>query len=432
MMSSASANRSDVRFWTVLLFLGGIDGFKLLEPLRELGARPFFLIYLVAIGTLAARRRVRLDLASLRNLLAIVAVSTLGFALFGSTLPAFGDKTPATQFGAHALLFLIGFSPLCLRLTRPLDESALMRAAFAALALHGLFVAIDGFALLADVPRPFESSFLGAVDRPFPTGLFSEPSYLAAYVGVLLPVCLYRSRAWVIGLWSVVAGLLFFLGDVRSFFIVYTAGMFALVLVRWGLTWKVVLAGALTLVLVAVIAAALSLLSVEESLSSAYRFGNAISYFDYAVDHDVLIGHGFGSAHFLYPSLDFPDFMYLSTEFTDMLDGGAGNRVPVFNLWVRLFVEIGILPTLFLLGWMARRFMSGKVSKVGMVFVMPTIVFSLSTDSYIYGMFTLALMLMFSLPMRRQPVPRTAPRLVSRDIVPARNTSTPRLNPSST
>jgi hypothetical protein len=333
-------------------------------------------------------------------------------------LPPFGDKTVGVQFVAHTVLFLIGFAPIWLRWRQPLDEDTLVKSTLAALMLHGVFLAIDGVALIIDSPRPFEDSFLGSAGRLFPTGLFSEPSYVAAYVGILLPVVLFRASVARIFIVSVAVGGIFFLGDVRSFFVVYTAGLLVLILARWGLTVRVMIAAAVTLAVVATAAVSLSLLSVEDSLSSAYRFGNALSYFDYAISHNILLGDGFGSAHFLYPQLDFPDFMYLSREFNNMLDG-SGNRVPVFNLWVRLFVELGILPTLLLLAWILRRWAAGRRPAVAKIYAAAVLVCSLSTDSYIYGMFTLGLMLLFSLQIRERrlssrhaPSGQVAPRRV--------------------
>jgi len=395
--------RADRRLWTLLLFLGGIDGFKLLEPLHELGARPFFLVFVPLVAAMLVQGRARIDLAALRGLGLFWLVSLVGFVYFGADLPPFGDKTPSTQFAAHAVLFLIGFSPIVLRLRRGLDEQVLVDAAIAAMALHGVFIAVDELGLLTGAGRPFASSFLGAVDRAFPTGLFSEPSYVAAYVGVLLPVVLLRARVSTIVACSVVASALFFMGDVRSFFVIYAVGLFSLIVLRWGLNLWALLGLAAIMGVVGVAAVMLNLLSVEESLSSAYRLGNTVSYLDRAVSDDVFLGEGFGAAHFLYPSLDFPAYMYLSTEFADMLTG-AGNRVPVFNLWVRLAVEAGLLPTLALLAAFAYRFVFGRIAPVARIFVLTSFAYSLSTDSYIYGMFTLALVLMWSVPVL-EPAP---------------------------
>jgi hypothetical protein len=144
------------------------------------------------------------------------------------------------------------------------------------------------------------------------------------------------------------------------------------------------------------IALQLNLSSVEDNLSSAYRLGNAITFAQHAVDSDWLVGSGFGSSHFLYPDLEHPDFLYLSNEFRSAMQG-EGFRVPVFNLWIRLCVEIGIPATILLLYLMYRAFRSPRVLPQMKILLAASMSFGLSTDSYIYGLFGLALLLAFSL-----------------------------------
>ncbi|MCP1121492.1 hypothetical protein [Robbsia andropogonis] len=131
-------------------------------------------------------------------------------------------------------------------------------------------------------------------------------------------------------------------------------------------------------------------------MSSAYRLGNTYSFLIYAINHCVFFGVGFGGSHFLYPILDFPSFMTFSAEFHDMINGDATWRVPIFNIWVRLFVEIGIVPTIILLFFIIRRILQKEVSGVVKIFFFSTFTMTLSTDSYIYGLWAIALFLGFS------------------------------------
>jgi hypothetical protein len=147
--------------------------------------------------------------------------------------------------------------------------------------------------------------------------------------------------------------------------------------------------GLLVLIFIAI---SLNLTSVEENLSSAYRLGNTLSFAQHAVSNDWLLGNGFGSAHFLYPNLNHPAFLYLSWEFQSMLQG-EGFRVPVFNLWVRMFVELGIVTTLFILYWISRSLRSRTVLPQVKILLVSSMVFGLSADSYIYGLFTFSLFL---------------------------------------
>jgi hypothetical protein len=374
----------------VLLFMAGIDGFQLLEGLKELGSRPFFLALALPTIYFGTSGRLLLSIGWLQGVAAIVGISTTGFIIFGSSQP------PIQQFLAHGSLFLIGFSPLIFRLKFSINEQMVVRAAVLALVAHLIFVAIDQEAIYAGRNRPFEGIFLGSVGREVPTGLFSEPSYLAAYIGMLLPICLHRSKPIVVAFCTAIAGFLFFAAGVRSFFIVYGAALFVLITVRWGISSKTLLVFVLGGALITAVGANLSLFSVEESLSSAYRLGNSLSYFTHAISHDLFIGDGFGASHFLYRDINHPDFMKLSNEYAEML-GGTGARVPIFNLWIRMFVEIGVLPTIIFLAVILKYFFSKRIMAMGKVFFAGNFMLTLSTDSYIYGMFTLSLLLIFSM-----------------------------------
>jgi len=386
--------------WFIWIFFAGIDGFKLLEPLRELGARPFFVLYPVCLVYLASRGIVVVNISRLFLILALYLISALGLFFYGIDLKSFGGKEPAGQFVAQGFLFLLGFSPVYLIFRGGVEQKVVVRSAILALGFHLIFILIDYFTILTNLPRPFETSFLASNDRPFPTGLFSEPSYVAAYLGILLPALLYRSSVVFIFLTTIVVSVCFFLGDVRSFFMVYGAGMVAMMIMRWGWNSMAMLVLPVVVLALVIVGIQLNVASVEDNLSSAYRLGNTYSFFVHAVWHDWLLGDGFGSTHFIYSGLSHPDFIYLSKEFDAMI-AGDGFRVPVFNLWVRLFAEIGVVATFFLLWAIARRFRVARVSDFARIIGLSSLVFSASTDSYIYGMFTLGLLFLFSIDSHR-------------------------------
>ncbi|MBP6901694.1 MAG: hypothetical protein KBC73_16485 [Burkholderiaceae bacterium] len=395
--------RPPVLLLAALLFLAGIDGFLLLEPLKELGSRPFYILAILPAAWLATHSGLRLSIAGLAGLLALVAAATIGYMLSGSTLAPFGEKEPSTQFLAHSFLFLLGFSPLALRIEWQISQREMVDATRLALAAHLAFSALDWMAITTGQPRPFEGIFLAAGEsRVFPTGLFSEPSYLAAYVAMTLPVCMLTSSVYLLAGLSAIAGTLFFVGDVRSFFVVYAGSLGTLAVIRWGLGLKTVLATAAVGWLLYETANSLNLLAVEENLSSAYRLGNTISYALHAIAHDVLVGDGFGASHFLYLQLDHPDFMLLSTEYSRMLDG-TGQRVPVFNLWIRLAVELGVLPTACLLAFLIRLVFDSKRPAPARVLLAGSLTFTMSTDSYIYGMLTMGIALALLARARANP-----------------------------
>ena len=131
--------------------------------------------------------------------------------------------------------------------------------------------------------------------------------------------------------------------------------------IRYKSSFKILLAIPILMALLYIASVQLGIFSVEENLSSAYRLGNAYSYFIHALKNNIIFGYGFGSSHFIYPNLE-PIFGVLSSiEYNNMISGIGEERALVFNLWVRLFVEIGILWTLFLLFYIFKRFYYFKI-----------------------------------------------------------------------
>lgn len=383
----------------LLLLLSAVDGFQLLEPLKELGARPFFLLWLAYLPLALIYRQIVFTIAGLWFFLLLLAVAGAGFALNGHDMRDFAGKAPTFQFVAHGALFVAGFLPIALRLTRELSPADLRAAVAVAVVVQTALMLLDYSAILAGVRRPLEGVFLLTVDRLFPTGVFSEPSYAATFYAIMLPILLLRARVWTILAVSAVVGAVFLAGGVRSFFVVYAAslatafafrpGVRRLAIVAIPIVGMVVVGGSLY------VALQLKLLDVEASLSSAYRLGNVYSYLMYALQHDLVVGQGFGGAHFIYRELDHPGFMYLSEEFRDNY-AGTELRVNVFNLWVRLFVELGVLPTLLLLAGVVARLLNPGPSPEVKVLAVGCLVMSLAVDSYVYGLFTVALLLLYS------------------------------------
>ncbi len=204
----------------LIFFVAGIDGFGLLPMLKEIGARPFFLFY-VAIGLYAISSRIAsISKTEFVGFTFLQLLTLVEFALYGSQLADFSGKQPFPQFVAHSVLFLIGFSPLIIRVNCQIEARKIVTAARWALILAMIFTGIDLAAILFDLDRPFVKIFLneGAKTRIFPTGVFSEPSYFAAFCGIVIPVVLYDREIRTIVVVSAIVGAAFFWGDVRSFF----------------------------------------------------------------------------------------------------------------------------------------------------------------------------------------------------------------------
>ena len=69
-----------------LFILAGIDGFQLLPLFKELGARPFFLIYMALIIFILLKNKLIIDVRNLILFLSMLFLSSLGFLLYGISI----------------------------------------------------------------------------------------------------------------------------------------------------------------------------------------------------------------------------------------------------------------------------------------------------------------------------------------------------------
>lgn len=380
-----------------LFVLAGIDGFQLLPFLRELGARPFFLFYFTSIVLLIFKNEIFIDMRNLTIFMLIILLSSLGFLGYGISFNEFSGKEPFIQFLSHLVLFLIGMSPFILK-TNFFFQSAesLNGILIKALMINIFFIFVDFIWLYFFQIRIFEDIFTLSVDRFYPTGLFSEPSYLAAYFAIMIPTVLYNSRPLIVIAIVFIVSLFFFLTGIRTFFPIFAVGIFALIYYRWGISIKLLIFMPIFCLIAFFVMISLNLIDVDANLSSAYRLGNMISYAQYSFQNNIFIGYGFGNAHFIYPFLEHPNFMTFSQEFQSAISGSEEMRIPVFNLYVRMFIEIGVLGTLIFITMTLTKIFSNEIPNFLKVFIWCAITQSLSTDSYIYGMFTIALIFLFS------------------------------------
>ena len=88
--------------------------------------------------------------------------------------------------------------------------------------------------------------------------------------------------------------------------------------------------------------------------------------------------------------------MTFSQEFQSAISGSEEMRIPVFNLYVRMFIEIGVFGTLIFISMMLAKLFLNEIPNFLKVFICCSLTQSLSTDSYIYGMMTVALIFLFS------------------------------------
>lgn len=380
-----------------LFILAGIDGFQLLPLFKELGARPFFLIYMALIIFILLKNKLIIDVRNLILFLSMLFLSSLGFLLYGISISEFGGKEPSFQFISHFILFFIGISPFILKTEFFFQSPNSLRSIFVkALLVNILFILIDFIFIYFYQVRIFEEIFTVPGDRYYPTGLFSEPSYFAAYFAIMIPTILYNSKPITIFAVILIASLFFFFTGIRTFFPIFIVGIFALIYYRWGISIKMLILMPIIFTLCFYILVSLNIINVDANLSSAYRLGNIVSFTQYSFQNNILLGYGFGSAHFVYPLLDHPNFMTFSQEFRNAISGNVEMRIPVFNLYVRMFIEIGMLGTLIFITMIFVNLSSSNVPNFLKVFIWCALTQSLSTDSYIYGMLTIALVFLYS------------------------------------
>ena len=385
-------------YLAIILLIAGIDGFQCLPLLRELGSRPFYLFILPLILLYAFKKKcVHVNSYRLLFIAGLYFTSFIGFLLFGFNLIDFSSKNPSFQFLAQGFLFLVGMSSLVFSTKFFIKVEAFNYVIRLTLLLNLALISLDLLALQFNLIRPFEKIFYpeGSIVRNMPLGLFSEPSYLGACFAILTPIYLYNKKIIQVVIFSILLCAFFYFHQTRTFFVVFIPSMMYMLKIRYKSTVIIGLFLFLSIFTFYILSDDLGLFAVNENLSSAYRLGNTISYFEYSLNNTVFLGYGFGSSHFLFPTLDFIFGFLTSDEFITMLSGESENRALVFNLWVRLFIEIGILGSLMLLILIFRKFYQCKSDVVRMFFV-PTFITSLSSDSFIYGFFWISLFLLFN------------------------------------
>jgi hypothetical protein len=322
--------------------MGGISGFQNLQILRELGSRPFFLFVIPFIGYLIYRNNaLPINLTRFNIVLSIYIFSFIGFLIYGIDLTPFGGKDPMFQFFAQGILFLLGFSAFVLSSEIVIKEDLFIRVIRNAILINLIFISIDQMAMFLDFARPFQDIFYSknVLEREMPLGLFSEPSFFGAYFAILVPLYLYKARLLKVLFVSIFCLAYFYIYKTRTFFIVFIPIMIYLFQIRYKSSFKILLAIPILMALLYIASVQLGIFSVEENLSSAYRLGNAYSYFIHALKNNIIFGYGFGSSHFIYPNLE-PIFGVLSSiEYNNMISGIGEERALVFNLWVRYRLE---------------------------------------------------------------------------------------------
>ena len=386
----------------IFIFSMGIDGFQGLPFLRELGGKPFYIIYLFFLLSYK-NFRLLLNTKYAISLILIVLTSVVGSAFFSLEpipLSVTGKSFPFQVF-AQTAIFILTFSSIFVANKFYLTSANLSRALIISLSLHGVAIFIDFVSISLFKNLGLFSWFTHDIWRP--SGFFSEPSYAGSYLSAIsLAICFDKNTKLITKstAFSFSTILCFLIGSRTSFIItafsILTLSMRQLL--AKGLSFRIS-AKLFSLLILSLAILAIFVLVVSSrpldfaDLSTAYRLGNSIAFFQHGLSNTLILGHGFGSADFIYTNLRFPDFMYASREFNYVISGLSESRVLVFNMFVRIFVEAG-LPSLFLLSYVFLNLFSRLCMHPPLqVLLVSSVMFSMSTDSYLVPAFTLLTML---------------------------------------
>lgn len=328
--------------------------------LREFGAKPVSLVLTLGglYGLTFCRAPDRFGARIERNAIlvcaAFVAFGTAAFCInqmANWTLSGYA-RSPLIQFInqtlllATALIAVIGNARLALR-HKAVDQ--LRCIVPSAAALHLAIFMLQALSII-DHYSPLLLLFRndgGLIERP--SGLMSEPSYYgvcaALYGAILLTLPATRLRR---ALYLLLALALYGTAvAINAKTTVIVAGAQIALAIVFPSAGRLSTGKAL-LLLAAVGAAAFSFitrfsaLDVSENLSSAMRFGSTLLSINAGASGFAWPGIGTGQFHFFYRDAFAPDFLYLSPEGLDQLSLDPANRASTFNLFTRIWLEMGI------------------------------------------------------------------------------------------
>jgi hypothetical protein len=188
----------------------------------------------------------------------------------------------------------------------------------------------------------------GAIERP--TGVFSEPSYFGTFAALYGTALLFIPGRFGTRLFYFMLAVLLYgcaIGIGAKTFLMVAGAQAALMI--FNLKKSASNVGIAVTVFAAVIGCgiyfvqSLSLLNVDENLSSAMRLGSTLLAANVATDGYALSGIGTGQFHFFYRDQFAPNFLRLSYEALVQFSPDAPLRASTFNFFVRVLLETGVI-----------------------------------------------------------------------------------------
>jgi hypothetical protein len=330
----------------------------------------------------------------------ILLVGTLAFManlIFGWS--SFDEaKNPFTQFTSQCLLLLI--VPLITvahanLFSNPRCCSFLMKALVWAASIHLMFGVLNALQVLNFAVLPL-SLFRNTEVSVRVAGLMSEPSYLGTMAALYgLPLLSVHPVGTKTRLWRYGLGLaLFVLALYANAKTVVPTSVCGLIGYAWYkgariFTLKRIVVITCIAGLAFTIIVVNSAFDLQENLSSAMRFGSTLTALTAAVKGFGLIGVGFGQFHFFYSERFMPRFLLLSAEAVSQMSSTAEQRASTFNLFVRYWIETGLIGILLLLGLLRYLYRLAKIDRgvgslIGVLLLSCSIGFLLTQDPYCY------------------------------------------------
>lgn len=386
-------------YLTALLVVMPIDWFKYTgELLREAGAKPINLIlFAFGIAYLLRVKNFRLKVSEFMRhsyalLFSITILGTLAFVL-DILIDGYkiNDRSQLQQFINQTLMMLM-FVVNVFSATRIIihvdAKKHIMFALRAAAIIHLSFLLIETSGILNGIFYVFRNEN-GLIDRA--SGLMSEPSYYGFFAACYaLPLFIYAKKYYVFD--RVLSVLLilsaFNVGAKTTVLIMGVSLIYSIVFFDLKPSYK----KSVIILIVCLIAGSdllLSAVDVEGNLSSIMRFGSSLLAVNLISSWHGIFGVGIGQFHFYYTENFAPDFLMVSAEAIDQMNGLTGIRASTYNLFIRFFSEAGILGGILYIYFNLRILIKGRdadeiSAKVGVLFVVSSLTFLLTQDSYCF------------------------------------------------
>lgn len=375
-----------------LIFISTIDWFDYSGYLRELGARPLNLIFLILPLILLRRRKLvnKYVLFIFVLLFLPVLASFLGFLINYNNITDYSiHKEKIEQFLYQLvmyLVFLINIITIYLYCNNAHLINILKYFKICFL-LNLIFIFIEYFKISVDFINLFRVYQI--IDRP--SGLHTEPSYASfALIFFSLPLFLFGKRFDKIFLVIALLYIWMFNAKTGLFVLLISISLYFILVKRNYLYFLLSL-------LTTPIFLFLFGFDFSDNLSLVMRIGSTHLSLNVAAEYfHTLFGIGFGQFNFLYLKEFSPDYLLLSFEAKEYMSGVNSSRAPTFNFFSRLFLEVGLFGfiSFFLaLYLIVKRLIiyNNELSKVLLLCLFMSFSFLLTQDGYSFPPFFITL-----------------------------------------